>query len=312
MIARLRPGVDEREAASQLRVLMARMDAAAVAGKDAKKRESWQPVLESGSGRIALIRDFARTPLLLLTAVVVLILLIACANIANLMLARGAARRREIAVRLSIGASRGRLIRQLLTEAGLIAFFGAAAGLALAPSMVKFISSTALAGSPVTYEARVDWSILSIALFIAIATAILFGSLPALRATRVDLTPALKQGGTTGSAVTRGTTLNRSLIVGQVALSTLLLAGAGLFVRTLANIESLNPGFNPERLLTDWPLSPSAHSRFLPARTSRRYRSGKWKDTPQGKGAPGKSPETAHWRRSRSVRDTHGCAHIQP
>ncbi len=251
MIARLRPGVDDREAAAQLGVLMARLDASADTGKESKKREPWQPVLENGAGGVAaLTRYYARTPLLLLSTVVVLILLIACANIANLMLARGAARRREIAVRLSIGASRKRLIRQLLTEAGLIAFFGAAAGLALAPSMVKFISSRALAGSPTPLDAHVDWSILAIAIVIAIATAVLFGTLPAIRATRVDLTPALKEGGATGSAVTRGTALNRSLIVGQVALSTLLLAGAGLFVRTLANMEALNPGFNPERLLT--------------------------------------------------------------
>ncbi|HWE00526.1 MAG TPA: ABC transporter permease, partial [Bryobacteraceae bacterium] len=197
MIARLRPGVDDREAASQLRVLMGRLDATADAVKGPKKQEPWLPVLESGAGGVALIRDFARTQLLLLTAVVVFILLIACANIANLMLARGAARRREIAVRLSIGASRGRLIRQLLTESCLIAFTGAAAGLALAPFIVKFVSSRTLTAMATTLDVRVDWSILAIAIAIAVATAILFGALPAIRATRFDLTPALKEGGAT-------------------------------------------------------------------------------------------------------------------
>jgi len=175
-------------------------------------------------------------------------LLIACANLANLLMARGVARRREIAVRLSIGAGRGRLIRQLLTESFLLAGLGAGLGLTLAAPLAKLVLSVAVGSEADLIDTHLDWRALLFTAATALATALLFGLMPAVRATRVDLTPALKDGpGTLGSSPQLR--VSRFLIAGQVALSTLLLVGAGVFVRTLVNLSSVDPGFQARQLL---------------------------------------------------------------
>jgi len=246
IIGRLRPGLSAQQAMAGLGAVMERA-ALAAEKKLGKKQEPWRPLLQNGAGGIQLLRDKATPALLVLSSVVGLVLLIACANLANLLLARGVARRREIAVRLSIGAGQWRLIRQLLTESIMLAGLGAGLSLALAAPLSKFVISVAGGGDKI--DAHIDWRALLFTGAAAVITALLFGLLPAIRATRVDLTPALKDG--SGGALGSDSRLrvSRLLIAGQVALSTLLLTGAGLFVRTLVNIASIDPGFQTQRLL---------------------------------------------------------------
>lgn len=248
ILGRLRPGVSEQEARAALDVVLARAGAA-YAETPKQKLRPFHAVLEPGTGGLPLLRKQAWAPLVILGNVVALVLLIACANIANLLLARGTARRREIAVRLAIGAGRWRLIRQLLTESLLTAGLGAAIGLAFASPLAKAALAMAAENERITLEASVDARTLLFTLGIALLTVLIFGLAPALRSTRVDLTPALKDGAAGASGIGRQLRLNRFLVASQVALSTLLLAGAGLFVRTLVNLTTMDPGFKPQQLL---------------------------------------------------------------
>jgi len=245
ILGRLRPGASDQSATAGLASVMQRANVA-----DAKKRQTtgqpWRPVLEKGASGLQFLRDNALPTLQVLSIVVGL--LIACANLANLLLARGVSRRREIAVRLSIGAGRWRLVRRLLTESLLLASVGAGIGLVFAALLIELVLNMAGPyGQTVTIDAHLDWRTLLFTVAIALLTALLFGLAPAFRATKVDLTPTLKEGGAQGSS--RPLRVSRLLIAGQVALSTLLLAGAGLFVRTLMNLTSVDPGFQTQRLL---------------------------------------------------------------
>jgi predicted permease len=195
-------------------------------------------------------RRFA-TPLFVLMAMVALVLLVACANIANLLLARGAARQREIAVRLSIGAGRARLIRQLLTESVLLSSIGAALGLLVAhwgsALLVRMAVGVKAGSAPIA--AGVDSSVLIFTAALAVSTGILFGLAPAFRMTRVELNAALKAG--TRSVPGRfRMSLNKMLVSSQVALSLLLIVGAGLFGRSFRNLLHLDGGFDRGHLLT--------------------------------------------------------------
>jgi len=182
-----------------------------------------------------------RTSAMILTAVVVVVLLIVCANVANLMLSRAVGRRREISVRLSLGATRSRLVRQLLTEALLLAVAGSAVGIVVAVFGVELLP-------PPASEASVfRGSVLLFAIAAAALTSLLFGVVPALRATNVNVNAELKE---TGRAIAgRRSLLARSLLVVQVALSLVLLVGAGLFLRTLTNLRSVDVGFDPHNIL---------------------------------------------------------------
>src|SRR5438046_5818324 len=248
MLGRRRPGVPDRQAWAALDVVMA-LASARYEDKPEQKRHPWRPVVENGAGGVPMWRENASGPLFILSGVVGLVLLIACANIANLLLARGTARRREIAVRLSIGAGRWRLIRQLLTESLLLAGLGAAIGLSFASPLAKAVLAMAVGNEPLRFETSLDARALLFTTGIALLTGLLFGLAPAFRATRVDLAPALKAGSVGASGVGSRLRMSRLLVVGQVALSTLLLAGAGLFVRTLVNLSRMDPGFNARQLL---------------------------------------------------------------
>lgn len=248
IMGRLRPGVSDHQAMAALGAIMQRASIAS-RRKPEGKRDSWRPVLEDGAGGIQLLRDRATPALLVLSSVVGLVLMIACANLANLLLARGVARRREIAVRISIGAGRWRLIRQLLTEGLLLAGLGALLGLMLAAPLSKLVVSVAGGGGTIVVDAHLDWRALLFMAAASLVTALLFGLAPALRATRVDLTPALKDGSTGALRGSPQLRMSRWLIAGQVALSTMLLVGAGLFVRTLMNLSSIDPGFQARQLL---------------------------------------------------------------
>ncbi|MBL8204846.1 MAG: ABC transporter permease [Blastocatellia bacterium] len=260
VMGRLQPGATPEQAQAQLEAAFqqsviehrtARNTYALAAGRNAisplEAKDYPRLALASGSqGEMNSRNDYAPS-LYLLLGVVGLVLLIACANVANLLLARATGRQKEIGVRLALGASRGRLMRQLLTESVLLAAAGGVLGLAFA----LWIKDGLLAVSdwgPRTLEPKLDWRVLAFTLGLSLLTGIVFGLAPAWRATRVDLTPALKDSGRSSSVASRSW-LSCGLVVAQVALSLLLLIGAGLFVRTLVNLQRVDLGFNTKNLL---------------------------------------------------------------
>src|SRR6266545_1650311 len=206
--------------------------------------------LTSGSQGEMFSRQRYAPSLYLLLGVVGVVLLIACANVANLLLSRAAARQKEIGVRLALGASRWRLIRQLLTESVLLAAVGGALGLVFAMWIKDGLLAVGDWGGPGLqgFEAKLDGRVLGFTMGLSLLTGLVFGLVPAWRATKVDLTPTLKDSGSGSSAASRSL-LGRGLVVMQVALSLLLLIGAGLFVRTLVNLQRADPGFNTKNLL---------------------------------------------------------------
>jgi len=202
-----------------------------------------------GRGEMDVRRSYA-PQLYLLLGVVGLVLLIACANVANLLLARAASRQKEIAVRLALGASRGRLARQLLTESVLLSAVGGGLGILCALWIKNVLLSVGNWGGEGmdALDPRLDLRVFGFTLALSLGTGLLFGSAPAWRATRVDLTPSLKESGRGSSGVSRSR-LSRALVVAQVAMSLVLLIGAGLIVRTLRNLQTVDPGFNQNNLL---------------------------------------------------------------
>ncbi len=248
MMARLRPGVTLARAQAETGARFRRFAIAAGANADRADLPSlW--LEEGGSGLDSLRRQYSK-PLFVLMYMVAFILAIACANIANLLLARAASRRREMAVRLSLGAGRGRVLRQLLTESLLLALPGGILGLGIAAAGSRFLIWL-LAGGSADFQLHptFDWRVLAFALAVALGAAILFGLAPAFEATRVDIAPALK-GTRAGAEPVRGIGLKRILVVAQIALSSLLVLGAVLFVRTLANLQSIELGFEAKSVLT--------------------------------------------------------------
>ena len=251
IMARLRPGVT----LAQTQAALAPQFHTWVAGtaeSDVERSHLPALVLAEGAGGLGSLRRQYSKPLLVLLTLVALILAIACANVANLLLARAASRRREMALRLSVGASRGRLVRQLLTESLLLASIGGVLGVAIAVWGIRFLTLLLARGEQTfTLHAELNWRVLGVAAAISIATGVLFGLAPALQATRVDVAGSLKEAraGRSGGRSFWGAGLGRVLVAGQIALSLLMLVAAGLFVRTLANLESIELGFNQQGLL---------------------------------------------------------------
>ena len=201
------------------------------------------------SGFSQLRREYS-TPLWMLLAIAGLVLIIACANLANLMLARASAREKEIAVRLAVGATRGRLIRQLLSESLLLAGMGAAFGALLARGLTIFlISFLSTQSDPLFVNLGTDWRVLGFTAGLAMTTCILFGLAPAVRATGVAPGAVLKAAGRGVTAGRDRFGLRRALVVAQVSLSLLLLVGALLFVRSLRNLTTLDAGFQRDGIL---------------------------------------------------------------
>ena len=204
-------------------------------------------------------------------AMVGLILLIACANVANLLLARATARRREIAVRLSIGASRMRVIRQLLTESVVLSSIGGVLGLAFASWGIGVLTLLLANGREnFTLHAELNWNVLAVTLVLSVLTGLVFGLAPAIQATRVDLMPALKEirpgalAGTAGRSSSR-VGLSQILVVAQIAFALVLVVAAGLFGRTLSNLHAIELGFNRDNVLL-FTIVPEAVGYEGPAR----------------------------------------------
>ena len=240
VVARLKSHVSEQQAETQLNLVEARLE---------------QQYPESNKGRHVLLTPLyesfvgdARQPLLMLQGAVGFVLLIACANVANLLLVRAAARQKEMAVRVALGASRIRLIRQLLTESVLLAAFGTTLGILLAFGVTSFIASEMPNSIPRSRDANVDAWVLVFTFAVSLLTAVLFGLVPALQASRPKLTLGLKEGqrGSSGSRQR----LSRVLVVSEVALTLALLVGAGLLIQSFRRVLQVDPGFNAQNLLT--------------------------------------------------------------
>ena len=251
---RLRPGVSEKQAESSLNVLFQQViheTAGSNLPPDRLRQLAGQKIkIRPGDKGASPLREDSSEPLLVLMAVVFLVLLIACANVANLLLARSAARQREMGIRLAIGASRGRLIRQLLTESFVLALIGGAVGILFAvwtsDMLLRMASS---GGNPAPLDIHPDLRVLAFTTGLSMLTGLVFGLAPALRGTRVDVSSTLKENsrGVIGSGAR--ISLGKALVISQVAISLLLLIGAGLFLRTLQNLQRVDLGYPRERLL---------------------------------------------------------------
>lgn len=255
LMGRLKSGVTMKEAQAQLAGPF-HSYVESTATKDRERADL--PALwlqEGGSGVDSLRREYSK-PLWILMAMVGLILAVACFNIANLLLARAASRRREFALRLSLGAGRLRILRQLLTESVVLALLSGLAGIGVAALCIRFLLLLLTNGNDnFTVNVRLDWRVLLFTLLVAFVSGIFFGVAPALQSTKVDITPALKE---TRASESQGRTrrfglrfgFSQVLVVAQIGISLLLVVAAGLFVRTVTNLHSVNLGFNAENVLT--------------------------------------------------------------
>lgn len=240
VIARLKPGVDVASANSELTVISERLER-----EFPRENAGW------GGTVVPLHEDLVgdiRTSLLMLLGAVALVLLIACANVGNLLLTRTVARRKELAIRAALGAGRSRVFQQLVVEAMLLAGAGGAVGLLLADTAISAASALLATQIPRAAEIAIDGRVLLFVAGASVFTGILAGVVPALRAGRSDLTEALKEGGRSDGAV--GVRTRRALIVCEVALSVVLLMGAAVMLRSLAALAGVDPGFNPRNVLT--------------------------------------------------------------
>src|SRR6266850_33070 len=227
---------------------------AKIKGWDEKKRQQFRSkkiVLASGAqGRVTLQRD-SGPALMALFAMVALVLLIACTNVANLLLAQGAARQREFAIRTAMGAGRGRVMRQIMAESLLCAFAGGALGLVIGAWLMDILTRAVVSEGGIRgLNAKVDGSILWFAIGATVASGLLFGLVPAWRVTRTTVSQMLKNQGSTSSAGPSHARFRKFLVAGQVAFTILLLTGATLFTRTLWNLRKQNLGINTEKIIT--------------------------------------------------------------
>ena len=259
VFARLKPGYTLESAKAPLQGLYTQIRADEMtlpAAKDwsAYAREGFMKgkiVLTSAAGGYSPLRNDVSTALVVLMCMVGLVLLISCANVANLLIARGFMRQKEVALRLSLGASRGQLVTQFLIESLLLASLGAVLGLALAFWLTQgLLAFVPIEGTPLLLSARPDWRVLGFTGGLSVATAVVFGLLPALGASRPDPWRTLKEAMTTIAGSGGSLVLRKGLVAAQIALSFLLLFGAGLFVRSLQNLKTTDAGLALDNLVS--------------------------------------------------------------
>ncbi|HMV86470.1 MAG TPA: ABC transporter permease [Blastocatellia bacterium] len=243
VIARLRPGVSQQQAQAEMDTIAANLRGQYMQGADAT---FWALLLTSFREQV--VGDI-RTMLLIVLLVVGFVLLIACANVANLLLARAAARQKEITVRMAMGASRWRIIRQLLTESVLLAVTGGILGLVIGFWGVKALISLNADRIPRANEVTLDWRVLLFTFGVAILTGVLFGIVPALQTAKANLNETLKEGGRSAAATAKHW-MRSTLVVAEIAMALAVLIGAGLLVKSFMQVQQVNPGFNPQGLLT--------------------------------------------------------------
>jgi putative ABC transport system permease protein len=241
VVGRLRPGTTRESALGAVNAVLRRL-----AAEHADTNEGWS------AARMETLRDAivgpVRPALLVLLGTVVLVLLVACANLANLLLARASAREREVAVRTALGAGRGRLVRQLLTESLVLSLLGGALGVALAVAGVRALLALSAGTIPRPDEVGVDGRVAAFALLLSLVTAALFGLVPAVRAARTATAETLRDGGRGGSE-RRGGRTRTALVLGQTAAAMVLLVGAGLLVNSFWRLVTVDPGFRAEKVL---------------------------------------------------------------
>jgi len=241
--ARLAPEVSLDEARAEVRALVERLVT------EHKWLEDDVQTADVALAHEAIVGDIEST-LWILLAFVACVLLIACTNVANLSLARGSARRRELGIRAALGAGRGHLLRQLLTESLVLGVFGGAAGLLMAAWTLSVLVGLLPSGIPRVEEIGIDTRVLGYTLGVSVLASLLFGLLPALRATRIDPQKSLDEAGVRTSLAASHHRLNKGLVVAEITISVVLVVGAGLMIRSISNLTSVAPGFDPDGVVT--------------------------------------------------------------
>ena len=244
VIARLHPGATPTQASAEIRLFQSHV----MSMFPWTMPETWNAGVRVVSLRDGLVGDI-RARLLILLVAVALVLLIACANVANLSLARAAVRGKEIALRVSLGAGRSRIVRQLITESVFMSALGGALGFALASVGLSLLRSRLPSDTPRLADVALDWQVLLFTGVLAIVTGVISGAAPALHASRPQLTEALKAG-SRGSTHSAGQNLRHALVIGELGLAVVLVCGAGLLIKSLWSLSHVNPGFRSENVLT--------------------------------------------------------------
>jgi putative ABC transport system permease protein len=242
VIARLKPGVSEEQAQAEVSTIATRLEQQ-YPDTNTHKGIKLEPALR------ALVGD-VRPALLILLGAVACVLLIACANVANLLLARAMSRHKEMAIRSALGASRLRVVRQLLTESVLLSLAGGALGLLLAVWWSDLLVSLGKDDIPRALQVGLDWRVLGFTLAVSVLTGLVFGLVPALHSARTQLTETLKEGGRGSGEGARRNRIRGVLVIGELAIAVVLLVGAGLLIQSLWRLRQVSPGFNSQNVLT--------------------------------------------------------------